>query len=361
MAGAFGLALAACGGDTTKAAVSIPPAGSDLGAVEHVVFLMNENRSFDHYYGTYPGVRGFDDPDRARRRLQPAVAAGRARALGYLAPALPSRHRHDRRRVHLRPLPRVERPAPLLERGPDGPLRVHPHLAPVRRTRERRPHDGLLHAPGPPVLVLAGRRLHHLRQLPLLGVRSHPPEPSPRVVRHARPRRGSRGPGDRHQQRGEVHRQRRRGGRCPRSSRPRASPGRSTTRPESFYQPSNPYSLAISATTSFCTSTSTSRTPVSPLYRNAFSPIFPKDFRRDVAKGELPAVSWIIPPVGYDEHPPAPPAAGQWFANQVIDVARLEPEGLVEDSAVHHVRRERRVLRPCPAPGARPRGPPVST
>src|SRR3984957_3796590 len=62
MAGVFGLALAACGGDTTRAAVSIPPAGSDLGAVEHVVFLMNENRSFDHYYGSYPGVRGFDDP-----------------------------------------------------------------------------------------------------------------------------------------------------------------------------------------------------------------------------------------------------------------------------------------------------------
>lgn len=36
-------------------------AGSDLGAVEHVVFLMQENRSLDHYFGTYPGVRGFDD------------------------------------------------------------------------------------------------------------------------------------------------------------------------------------------------------------------------------------------------------------------------------------------------------------
>ena len=40
---------------------AVPPAGSDLGAVEHVIFLMMENRSFDHYYGTYPGVRGFDD------------------------------------------------------------------------------------------------------------------------------------------------------------------------------------------------------------------------------------------------------------------------------------------------------------
>ena len=30
--------------------------------VEHIVFLMQENRSFDHYYGTLRGVRGFGDP-----------------------------------------------------------------------------------------------------------------------------------------------------------------------------------------------------------------------------------------------------------------------------------------------------------
>jgi phospholipase C len=30
-------------------AAAITPAGSDLGAVEHVVFLMQENRSYDHH------------------------------------------------------------------------------------------------------------------------------------------------------------------------------------------------------------------------------------------------------------------------------------------------------------------------
>jgi phospholipase C len=30
--------------------------------VEHVVILMQENRSFDHYFGTYNGVRGYTDP-----------------------------------------------------------------------------------------------------------------------------------------------------------------------------------------------------------------------------------------------------------------------------------------------------------
>src|SRR5713226_1297186 len=30
--------------------------------VEHVVFLMQENRAFDHYFGTLRGVRGYSDP-----------------------------------------------------------------------------------------------------------------------------------------------------------------------------------------------------------------------------------------------------------------------------------------------------------
>ena len=33
-----------------------------IGDVEHVVFLMQENRSFDHYFGTLRGTRGFADP-----------------------------------------------------------------------------------------------------------------------------------------------------------------------------------------------------------------------------------------------------------------------------------------------------------
>src|SRR4051812_16373983 len=41
------------------------PASSPTGTirdVEHVVILMQENRSFDHYFGTYRGARGFGDP-----------------------------------------------------------------------------------------------------------------------------------------------------------------------------------------------------------------------------------------------------------------------------------------------------------
>lgn len=35
--------------------------------VEHIVVLMQENRSFDHYFGTLRGVRGFGDPRPVRR------------------------------------------------------------------------------------------------------------------------------------------------------------------------------------------------------------------------------------------------------------------------------------------------------
>ncbi|MBT2524150.1 phospholipase C, phosphocholine-specific [Streptomyces sp. ISL-99] len=43
----------------TAIAAELPSGG--LGAVKHVVVLMQENRSFDHYFGTLRGVRGFGD------------------------------------------------------------------------------------------------------------------------------------------------------------------------------------------------------------------------------------------------------------------------------------------------------------
>ena len=39
-----------------------PPAGSTYLDAEHVVILMQENRSFDHVFGRLRGVRGFNDP-----------------------------------------------------------------------------------------------------------------------------------------------------------------------------------------------------------------------------------------------------------------------------------------------------------
>lgn len=46
-----------------RALAQSAPALGSLKDIKHVVMLMQENRSFDHYYGTMAGVRGFDDPN----------------------------------------------------------------------------------------------------------------------------------------------------------------------------------------------------------------------------------------------------------------------------------------------------------
>ena len=68
------------------------------------------------------------------------------------------------------------------------------------------------------------------------------------------------------------------------------------------------------------------RNPLSPLYQNAFGPTFPNDFVSDIASGSLPSVSWIIPPLGFDEHPSSAPANGMYFSSLVIDALTSNTE-----------------------------------
>jgi len=65
------LGLHGCGGGSV---ISPPPpaACSKLSDIEHVVILIQENRSFDHYFGSYRGVRGFADRSPAFRQPDPA-------------------------------------------------------------------------------------------------------------------------------------------------------------------------------------------------------------------------------------------------------------------------------------------------
>jgi len=50
--------------DLIRQALAVPAysATGTLADVQHVVIFMQENRSFDHYFGTLAGVRGFNDP-----------------------------------------------------------------------------------------------------------------------------------------------------------------------------------------------------------------------------------------------------------------------------------------------------------
>jgi phospholipase C len=60
-AGGAGLALGGLGPSALRA-LAAPPVCGKLSDIEHVVILIQENRSFDHYFGSYRGVRGFSDP-----------------------------------------------------------------------------------------------------------------------------------------------------------------------------------------------------------------------------------------------------------------------------------------------------------
>jgi phospholipase C len=64
-AGAAGVAAGLTGLNLepwVQSALAAPRKPGALKDIEHVVIFMQENRSFDHYFGTYKGVRGFSDP-----------------------------------------------------------------------------------------------------------------------------------------------------------------------------------------------------------------------------------------------------------------------------------------------------------
>ena len=62
LAGGATVAAAKAGAGAGVAPTAVLTAASvndDINKIEHVVVIMQENRSFDHYFGMYPGVDGF--------------------------------------------------------------------------------------------------------------------------------------------------------------------------------------------------------------------------------------------------------------------------------------------------------------
>ena len=65
------LSLQGCGSRSVISSLG-PSACSKLTDIDHVVILIQENRSFDHYFGSYRGVRGFSDQSAAFQQSDPA-------------------------------------------------------------------------------------------------------------------------------------------------------------------------------------------------------------------------------------------------------------------------------------------------
>jgi phospholipase C len=324
-----GLVSAGCsrGGSSSIVTRSsaVAPAGSDIGAIEHVIFLMMENRSFDHYYGTYPGVRGFDDhPANDLGAFSQAYPANTSSApVGRLLPFhLDTVHtdladctfdlthnwapQHQCRnggrmdsfvRVHTEP--ENEGPA-------QGTLTMGYY------TRDDLPFyyalaDAFTLCDGYHCSVMGPTHPNRLMQM------SGTLDPA-----------GNAG--------GPVIRT---------NSSPSAIFSVSwDTMPEvledaglswKYYNPPGVlYSIDTMRKIGLTTDSvlpyfSQYQNPHSSLYEKAFLQTFPNDFADDVRSGTLPQVSWISTPVGYDEHPPAPPYLGEWFTQQVLSTLISNP------------------------------------
>jgi phospholipase C len=312
--------------DTVRRAASVAPRGSDLGAVEHVIFFMQENRSFDHYYGTLRGVRGFDD--------HPAHHLG---AFAQADPANTTRHPTG-----------VQLPFHLDTRStdtaactydlthewvPQHRCRADGTNAAFVSTHTESQYEGPQHglttmgyytrADLPYYYALADAfticdnyhcsvmgPTHPNRLMSLSGTidptgKAGGPvlftNPLPEAVF-------------------SVH-----WDTVPEvledagvSWKVYNTPGQGFTIP-AFQK----YGILSDAILPYFAQY---QKPSSALYQKAFTPTYPDDFVADIKSGNLPAVSWIIPPPGYDEHPPSPSALGEWLTDQILGALVANPE-----------------------------------
>jgi phospholipase C len=326
-AGGAGLVSAVSGRTGAGAAVirkatSVAAAGSDLGAIEHVVFVMQENRSFDHYYGTYRGVRGFDDHPRG--------------SLGAFAQKWPGGRDPRLLPFHLDTTSGIGEctfdldhswKGQHLSRGRalDNSAFVSTHTKPEYEGPEhgtltmgyyRRSDLPLYYALADAFTICDNYHCsvfgptHPNRLMSLSGsidpsghaggpvlITDHSPEAvysaswdtMPEVLEDA------------------------------------GISWKVYTPSGTIYTPAFIEKNGLLATDAVLPYFRQYRDPNSALYQKAFLPQYPADFAADVANGTLPAVSWVITPVGYDEHPPSPPAMGELFTSQLLATLTSNP------------------------------------
>jgi phospholipase C len=304
-----------------RAASATPPAGSDLGAIDHVVFLMQENRSFDHYYGTYRAVRGFDDHPSG--------------SLGVFAQAWPGGRDRTLLPFHLDTASGIGECTTDLDhswqgehlsrgKGNNGAF-----VATHTRAEFEGPDQGVLtmgyyrRADLPYYYALADAfticdnyhcsvlgPTHPNRLLSLSGtldpsghaggpvlITSHSPDAVYSVSWDTMP---------------EVLED--------------AGVSWKVYNPQGvIYAPAFIEKNGMIATDAILPWFRQYSDPRSALYQKAFLPQYPSDFVTDITTGQLPAVSWILPPAGYDEHPSSPPALGEWFTSQVLGALVSNP------------------------------------
>jgi phospholipase C len=319
-----GLLTSACG--SSAGSKHVP--GSDLGAVEHVVFLMQENRSFDSYFGTYPGVRGFDDRPKD--------------GLGNFAQAWPGgANGHDT----LLPYNLASATAQLCSGNADIPIHdwkpqhdswANGTNADFVKTHTMAQYDGPKY--GPLVMGYFTRKqldfYYELASRYTICDQYFCSVIGPTMPNRITFMSGMLDPTGAH------------GG--PVLETPGFSNSKDAvasvewdTIPEALEDKGVSWKIYQQPGTSVGKGIDSAladgfnvmlyfkqyvNKPNSALYQKAFLPSWPAEFEQDVKTGNLPSVSWVLPPLSYSEHPNGSPVAGQYFTHRILSALQANKE-----------------------------------
>jgi phospholipase C len=326
LAAGAGAVLGACSGPTARRAASVRPAGSDIGAIDHVVFLIQENRSFDSYFGTYRGVRGFDDHAAgdpgifAQRWADNSTRPPLGRLLPFHLDTTTANAECTKDLTH--------------EWGPQHECWNGGEMGAFVQTHTAPQNEG----PGNGVLTMGYYRRTDLPYYYALADAFTVCDAYHCSVL------GPTDPNRLYSVSATIDPDGRAGG--PVVANIESSSGKFSlswaTMPERLqskgiswrvynppgdeYRPESPVAQLVSNNPLLFFRNYRARS--SALYENAFQATFPSDFASDVATGTLPQVSWVVSPskpVGEDEHPPGPPTRGEWFTSQVLRTLTAHP------------------------------------
>jgi phospholipase C len=321
-------------------AARVKPAGSDLEAVEHIVFLMLENRSYDHYFGAYPRGRGFDDHP--------------AHSLGVFAQDYPGGTdvvpKHKLLPFHLSSNHGLESTDDLThDWGPMHECWNHGKMDSWVRVHTEAQWEGPKGAMTMGYYTRAELPFHWaLADHFTLADAYHAAILGPTHPNRLMANSGTIDPAGTHggpvvatsgtadtlwnctwttmqellEDKGvswKVYTPSNAG-----VSGKYASLGQYLTWNPTFYDPT--VTTNVELTDNVLPYFTAFRTPGTPLFEKAFKQTFPGDFAADLKSGQFPSVSWIIPPLGFDEHPSASPMNGQWFVSMVLDELTANPK-----------------------------------
>jgi phospholipase C len=300
---------------TVARAAAAVAAGSDLGAIEHVVFLMQENRSFDHYFGAYRGVRGFNDHATT--------------ALGAFAQPLPANTSRQPVGVQL--------PFHLNSGTGFGECThdINHSWLVQHESRSDGTNDAFASSHTSSQFDGPDRGLLTMGYYTRADLPYHYALADNFTICDAyfSSILGPTHPNRLMSMSGTVDSAGKYGGPVLSTELPKdalfsvswttvpellESAGVSwktyTTPGQGFIPDSANLGFGNAILPYFSQFSKASTT----LHQKAFLPTFPGDFASDVSSGRLPKVSWIISPEGFDEHPPTPPSFGARFIDQVL-------------------------------------------